>query len=180
MSHDTRRTDGQTMPRAPGDQGEQRHADEDRRTSGSSGSRDPIAAVERLLDELLALKHHAAYYASVRAAGLKAKLQRIVIHCVIVVLGCVVLGTLIVSATIQFSWGIARGFATLFPGNEWLGVLLSGIAILCVLSLAVYVAVLAMRRSALKRAVKNHVEWRARVAADGNSTPERAATPTPQ
>ena len=114
------------------------------------------AAARKLAEEFAELKEFAAYYLAARRDALNLTLKQAVIYAALGVVGLIVLSNLLFAATVAMVVGIAAGLAKLFGEQAWLGPLVTGVGLLLIISLCVYLAMRRITGKSRARTIKKY------------------------
>ncbi len=119
------------------------------------------AAVDRLADDLAALKDQAALYLAARGDRVKLGVRRAAVGILIGLLGLLVGATILMTAAVLTVVGIARGLAEPL-GRLWLGELVTGTAILAFCALAISLWVRNLTRTSRWKTINRYAELQKR------------------
>ena len=127
-----------------------------RERTRASAHDDLLVAFTRLRGRVPELQRHLLAYASVQIDRARLSLRRLVLWCVVAVIGGVALLAATVTAAIMLAAGVGETLAALLGGRAWLGNLLGGLALLGLLAAAIALAYGRRRRRDWDRLLRRY------------------------
>ena len=102
------------------------------------------------------LREYVAYFASVQVDQAKYTVKRALLAAVVALVAGVVGICVVLTATVLALAGVASGLGEALGGRWWLGSLITGVGVLVVMALGVWVASRVVRRTWLNRLQKKY------------------------
>ena len=138
------------------------------------------AAARRVVTYLAELRDYAAIYASAKADKLKQSMRQIVLYAALGIIGLIAATAYIVTAVAVAILGMSEGLGHLFGERVWLGHLVTGLVLLSVLALVVYIMVRRMTSNSRRRTIEKYARRKQQHAARFPEQAGEQPVPEPQ
>ena len=123
------------------------------------------AAFQRLFDQAQELRDSIVLLLAAKIDRLKLSARRALLAAVVGILGLLVAATYLITATVLVIVGIGEGLGGLFGDRWWLGHLATGLGLLAILALAIYLGSRRLTRASHERTVQKYATRRDQQAA---------------
>jgi hypothetical protein len=150
----------QTNATGPGVGGRLRDSWED---EPSPGDRSPADAFKELGSHLGELKEYATYYVAAKADGMKASVRNAGLYAVLGIMGLMIGGATVVTATVLLLTGIAHAIGQIFrydplvpPDRTWIGEITVGLVILLAIGVGAMLFMKKFTAASRERTVKKY------------------------
>src|SRR6185295_9149831 len=140
-----------------GADGARTHGEQD--ADETANDRGP-AAFDRLVDQIRELREQFVLLVAAKIDSIRLTARRLVIACVLGLLGLVILATYLVTSTVLVIVGIGEGLGSLFGDRLWLGHLTTGLGLLGILGIGGYLALRRATRASRERTVDRYARRR--------------------
>jgi hypothetical protein len=123
------------------------------------------AAFQRLFDQAQELRDSIVLLLAAKIDRLKLSARRALLAAVVGILGLLVAATYLITATVLAIIGISEGLGDLFRDRLWLGHLATGLGLLAILALTLYLGMRRVTRASHERTVQKYATRRDQQAA---------------